>query len=297
MELQFENIGKTYRSRTALSDISVTLREGVYALLGPNGAGKSTWMNILAGLLKPDSGKITLDGKEISAMGKEFRRILGYLPQEPGFYPDFTGYALMKYFAEIKDVKAAEPKIGELLEFVNLSGDADRRYREYSGGMKRRLGIAVTLLNDPKILILDEPTAGLDPKERIRFRNIISSIGRNRIIIFATHIVSDIETIADQAILLKSGKIVLFGPIRSVLDSVRGRVWTLEADAREAEKYVMQHPNATIVKSGEHWNLRIVSGARPQGPAVEAKPCLEDVYMYWFEEHSLEGKENETVSL
>lgn len=291
MELIFEHIKKKYKAKTALDDVSIKLSEGVHALLGPNGAGKSTLMNILAGLLKPTNGVIMLDGIDVLKMGANFRNILGYLPQNPGFYPNFSAYDLMKYFSELKKVPNAKSKIDELLNFLNLSEDSNRKYGEYSGGMKRRLGIAVSLLNDPKILILDEPTAGLDPKERMRFRNIISQIGRNKIIILATHIVPDIETIADNVILLKSGKVVFFGNTSKAVDSVNGKVWNVSSDIQNAENYVLQHQNSTIIKSGDSVYLHIVHEKKPLENAVNVSPTLEDVYMYWFEESSTKDEE------
>lgn len=291
MELTFQNVSKNFKKKSALEDVNITLTEGVHALLGPNGAGKSTLMNILAGILKASSGETLLDGEDTVKMGADFRNILGYLPQNPGFYSNFSAYSLMKYFAELKDVKKPKEKIDELLEFVNLTEDAKRKYGEYSGGMKRRLGIAVSLLNDPKILILDEPTAGLDPKERMRFRNIISRIGRNKIIILATHIVSDVETVADDVILLKSGKVVFFGSMPEAIESAAGKVWNVAADVTEAENYVLEHPNATIIKSGDTVNLHIVHDKKPSDIAESVDPSLEDVYMYWFEESSTKDEE------
>ncbi len=211
MELIFDQVTKKYNTKLALDQFSLTLTPGVHALLGPNGAGKSTLMNILVGLLLPTEGQILFDGREVRGMGEEFRELLGYLPQNPGFYPSFTGRQIMLYYSALKGLKNPEKRVDELLEMVNLKEDAKKKYRAYSGGMKRRLGIAVTLLNDPKLLVLDEPTAGLDPKERIRFRNVLQQLSKDKIILVATHIVSDVESIADNIILLKEGRIVALG--------------------------------------------------------------------------------------
>ena len=211
MELELHNVSKSYKSKQALKELSATLCEGVHALLGANGAGKSTLMNILAGLLGPTSGSVTVDGKDIGAMGAGFRSILGYMPQELGFYKSFTALETLRYYAALRDVKDAGRRIDEMLELVNLQDDKKRRVGSYSGGMKRRLGIALALLNDPKILILDEPTAGLDPKERMRFRSLIAQAGSGKTVILATHIVSDVEHIADRIIMMKDGQILWQG--------------------------------------------------------------------------------------
>ncbi len=288
MTLEFKNVTKKYRSKTALNGFTATLTEGVYALLGPNGAGKSTLMNILAGLLKPTAGEILLDGQSTEKLGRQFRNILGYLPQDPGFYPTFSGYELMKYYAALKDIKRPEERINELLRFVNLSDDSKRKYKEYSGGMKRRLGIAVCLLNDPKILILDEPTAGLDPKERMRFRNIIGKIGRDKTVILATHIVSDVESIADCFILLKNGETAAVRTADEILDIVDGKVWENVTSAQAAEEYALDRANANIVKRDGEVLLHIVSDDKPFDNSEPVTPTLEDVYMYIFNEASEE---------
>lgn len=286
MNLKFNNTTKKYKSKIALNSFSAELSEGIYALLGPNGAGKSTLMNILAGLLKPSEGDISLDGRDTVKMGREFRDILGYLPQEPGFYPAFSGLELMEYFSELKNVRNPESRIKELLEFVNLTEEAKRRYKEYSGGMKRRLGIAISLLNDPKILILDEPTAGLDPKERMRFRNIISRLGSEKIVIIATHIVSDVETVADKIIFLKSGSVVGFGTMSEVLKIAEGKVWEIKTAQSDADNYALEHFNSNVIKRDNDVILHIVSDEKPFSDAVAQAPLLEDVYMYLFSEKS-----------
>lgn len=286
MELKYENITKNYRRKTALDSFNATLNEGIYALLGPNGAGKSTLMNITATLLKPTAGSVLFDGTDIFKLGREYRNILGYLPQDPGFYPTFSGLQIMKYFAELKNVNSPQNRIEQLLEFVNLKDDCNRKYKEYSGGMKRRLGIAVSLLNDPKILILDEPTAGLDPKERVRFRNIIGKIGSGKIIILATHIVSDIENIAQGIIFLNSGKIALSGSVNDVLSAISGKVYEFKTDKQTAEEYVFSHPNARLIASEEISAVRTASDELPSENAVLCEPTLEDVYMYLFSESS-----------
>lgn len=211
MELVIDRVSKQYKNKIAVDRISLKLEKGIYGLLGANGAGKTTLMRMLCGILTPTSGTITYNGIDVSQ--EEYRAVLGYLPQDFGYYPDFTGCDFLLYMAALKGIgkKEAEKKVKELLELVSLADVAKKKIKTYSGGMKQRLGIAQALLNEPQILILDEPTAGLDPKERVRFRNLIADLGKDSIVILSTHIVSDIDRIADRILMMNGGKLVFDG--------------------------------------------------------------------------------------
>lgn len=211
MELIIDRLTKQYKNKIAVDRISLKLQKGVYGLLGANGAGKTTLMRMICGVLKPTSGTITFDGLDVST--EEYRSELGYLPQDFGYYPEFTGMDFLLYMAALKglDKSHAKRKASKLLELVSLQDKANKKIKTYSGGMKQRLGIAQALLNDPKILVLDEPTAGLDPKERVKFRDIIAELGKESIVLLSTHIISDIEHIADTVLIMKDGQIIYQG--------------------------------------------------------------------------------------
>ena len=211
MELIIDRLTKQYKNKIAVDRISLKLQKGVYGLLGANGAGKTTLMRMICGVLKPTSGTITFDGFDVST--EEYRSELGYLPQDFGYYPEFTGMDFLLYMAALKglDKSNAKRKASKLLELVSLQDKANKKIKTYSGGMKQRLGIAQALLNDPKILVLDEPTAGLDPKERVKFRDLIAELGKENIVLLSTHIISDIEHIADTVLIMKDGQIIYQG--------------------------------------------------------------------------------------
>ena len=220
MELVVDRLTKQYKNKIAVDRISFRFQEGVYGLLGANGAGKTTLMRMLCGILTPTGGEVSFDGMDVNT--EEYRGCLGYLPQDFGYYPNFTGWDFLLYMAALKGIgkKQAVRKTKELLEMVSLTDMAGKKIKTYSGGMKPRLGIAQALLNDPKIIILDEPTAGLDPKERVRFRNLIGELGKDSIVILSTHIVSDIEHIADMILMMKDGQLIFQGAREEITDDL-----------------------------------------------------------------------------
>lgn len=283
MKLELVNLSKKYGKTEALHDFSVTLENGIYGLLGPNGAGKSTLMNIITGLMKPTGGEVLFEGSNIDKMGKQYRKILGYLPQNPGLYPFYTGIQLLSYFAKLKAVDDSKERLYELLELVHLSQDADKKVGEYSGGMKKRIGIAIALLNKPKLLVMDEPTAGLDPKERIRFRSIVSKIKYESIIIISTHIVSDVEHIADNIILMNEGKLLAHDKCNQLIDNMRNNVWYIDVENERVLEFSEKYKIVNVVNiDKEHSRLRIIGEAKPFENIHSVYPTLEDVYMYYF---------------
>ena len=275
MELKTVGLTKKFGSKIAVDDLNITLANGVYGLLGANGAGKTTLMRLLCNIQNPTSGKILLNGKNAVGLGERYRSLLGYLPQHFGYYPDFSAFDL--------DEKAARKKSKELLEAVDLSKESKHKIKTFSGGMKQRLGIAQAMLNDPRILILDEPTAGLDPKERVRFRNLISAFSKDRIVILSTHIVSDVEFIAEEIIMMKSGQIIHFGNPQEITSEINGQVWECTVPTAYAEKYAASYNTSNLRNTSENQTiLRIVGDRPPMENAVRVQPTLEDLYLFYF---------------
>ena len=290
MRLTLEHLSKRFKHKIAVDRVNAELTEGIYGFLGANGAGKTTLMQMVCGILAPTAGEVKVDGKNNVAMGEEFRDLLGYLPQEFGYTPGFTAQEFMEYIASVKGLKPAfaRQKTRELFALVNLEEEAGRKIRTLSGGMKRRLGIAQALLTDPKILILDEPTAGLDPKERAYFRNILSEMAKNKIILISTHIVSDIEYISDQVLIMKKGRLLRQGPAESLLPEVEGMVWSCRIPVREWPVFERGHNVVNSHNTGEAVEARVISPVRPCSQAEPCVPVLEDLYLYYFADE--EGK-------
>ena len=295
MELQLEHLSKTYGTVQALKDISYTFKPGIYGILGANGAGKSTMINLITDNVARDKGSaggsILYDGQDILKLGSRFRGIIGYMPQQQGFYEDFSPKAFLRYMAEIKGIKGKNEKgqtvkeqIDELLEVVNLTGVAYKKIGGFSGGMKQRVLLAHALLGDPDILILDEPTAGLDPKERIAIRNYIAELSRNKIILFATHVVSDIECIADYVLLLKKGEIIAMGTPVELIEKMHGKVAEITCTLDEVGKLQEKYHIGNIRQRKNGIALRLVGDELPdEAVMVDENIDLEDVYLYYFE--------------
>ncbi|TCO82204.1 ABC-2 type transport system ATP-binding protein [Frisingicoccus caecimuris] len=276
---------KQYGKKVAVNRLNLSLTKGVYGLLGANGAGKTTLMRLICGIQAPTSGKITLNDREMEVLGENYRKYLGYLPQQFPYYPDFSAMDYLLYIAALKDLdeKKAKEKSKELLETVGLTKNGRQKIRTFSGGMKQRLGIAQAMLNDPYILVLDEPTAGLDPKERVRFRNLISAFSKERIVILSTHIVSDVEFIAEKIIMMKSGSILHYGRPREITSEIRGKVWKCVVPAEKAEQYTARLNVSNLRNVDNNQTiLRVISKEPPLNGALQVEPNLEDLYLYYF---------------
>lgn len=286
MEITLEHVSKHFKdkkaAKKAVDDISLKLGPGVWGLLGANGSGKTTLMRMICGIMKPTAGRIYYDGIEIDRLGDAYRDVIGYLPQEFGFYPEFTVQQYLEYISALKGLtdRQARARIDELLVRLSLEDVRRKRISKLSGGMKRRVGIGQALLNDPEFLVLDEPTSGLDPGERVRFRNIISSLSKNRLILLSTHIVSDLESIADQILLMHNGRLVQMGDEAALLEKAAGCVWKCLVSEDAAAALERQYTISNLRHQGSAVELRIISEKKPAKEAQQIEATLEDAYLY-----------------
>jgi ABC-type multidrug transport system ATPase subunit len=278
--LELECVTKQFRAgNIGVRDVSMSLHAGVVGLLGPNGAGKTTLMQMIATVTRPTSGRILFDGADIGRKPDDLRRRLGYLPQDFGVYENLTAVELLSYFASLKGVRS-RARVFEMLELVNLHSSANRLVGGFSGGMRQRLGIAQALINDPDVLIVDEPTAGLDPEERVRFRNVLSEIGFGKLVILSTHIVSDVDSIATEIAIMRGGSLVAFGKPENLLRDAQGMVWemTVASETLDALRKTMRISSA--VRRGDGVHVRVVHPQRPSPTATSAEPTLEDAFLH-----------------
>jgi ABC-2 type transport system ATP-binding protein len=285
LKLTIEGVSKVYKGKvSALRDFSLEVGPGILGLLGPNGAGKSTLMRILATITRATAGKVSWNGTDIARSPNSVRAVLGYLPQDFGVYPNLNAVEFLQYLAAAKglDRRSAQERIDELLQVVNLVDARKRPLGGYSGGMKQRIGIAQALLNDPQLLIVDEPTAGLDPEERVRFRNLLSELAGDRIVILSTHIVSDVEASATSIALISKGRLVTHDSPEALLRSVEGRVWEWVVPSAELTAVRQRYLTSSAIHRSEGVHVRLVSGAVPGPGAVPALPTLEDAYLQWI---------------
>jgi ABC-type multidrug transport system ATPase subunit len=285
LKLKISQLGKQYRRDFwGLKDFSLEVQPGVLGLLGPNGAGKSTFMRMLATITKPTAGTITWDGTDIAKSPDTLRAVLGYLPQDFGIYPNLNAVEFLEYMAAIKglDASSARRRIDELLQLVNLVEVAKRPLGGYSGGMKQRVGIAQALLNDPQLLIVDEPTVGLDPEERVRFRNLLSDLSGERIVILSTHIVSDVEATATRIALVNKGSLLREAAPEDLLKELDGMVWEWSVPSAELPALKQQHIVSGTIRRSDGVEVRVISESRPEVQAQNVTPNLEDAYLYFI---------------
>lgn len=286
MDLVLKNLTKQYKDVEAVKNLSLTFTEGVYGFLGANGAGKTTLFKMICGLTPSTDGSILVQGVKADTNSGSYLSKIGYLPQNFGYYPNFSAIDYLKYMAAIKGVedKIADKRISELLSLVSLESVSHKKVKGYSGGMKRRLGIAQALLNHPQILILDEPTVGLDPKERVYFRNIISTLSKNAIILLSTHIASDIEYVANKIIIMNQGEILANASLKQLIENIDSCVWECNIPSGQEEDCFNEYYRIAVNNDYDNGNvkLRILSKESPMPEAIRVTPTLEDIYLYYF---------------
>jgi ABC-2 type transport system ATP-binding protein len=283
MHLDISSVTKTYRGgKQAVAGVSMRIGPGVLGLLGPNGAGKSSLMRILATITRPTDGLVTFDGTDITSRPDDLRRRLGYLPQDFGVYPNLSASEFLSYLAAVKGLtsRTAKARVAELLELVNLTEAGRRPLGKYSGGMRQRVGIAQALLNDPAVLIVDEPTVGLDPEERLRFRNLLGALAVDRIVILSTHIVSDVEAVAEEIAILAGGRLRIRGTPETLLRAVDGMVWEVTLPAEVMAEVRAHHLVSRVTRTGDGVRARVLAAAVPMPGAVPVRPDLEDAYLH-----------------
>jgi len=284
MRLELKNVSQSYGQKIIIDHLNLTFRPGIYGFMGPNGAGKSTTIRMICTVEEPVSGGIYYNGNDIYSMGKEYREKIGYVPQKAGYYPDFTGYNFLRYIAGLKGVDHADEVIEKCLKLVDLWEERGKKLKKYSGGMKQRVNIAQALLNDPEILILDEPTVGLDPNERMNLKNLLTDLAENKIIIFATHIVSDVEDLAEQVIILNHGTILLQEETDTAIARMTNKVWQCDlTDPEEINRIKKEYQISRVQRHKGIANLRIISDIKPHENAFEVEGSLEEVYMQLVE--------------
>lgn len=291
MELKIENVKKSFQKKCAVNGASITLQSGVIGLLGANGSGKTTLLRMLVGNIKPDEGHILFDGVDITENYEAYVEHLGYMPQHLGFYPEFTVKEFLEYMAMLKGLKKeyAKQRINDLLESLSLVDKQRKKIKTLSGGMLRRVGIAQSLLNNPKILILDEPTAGLDPKERIVLRNLIAHQSKDSLVLLSTHIVSDVESIADEIVVMKEGEILLHEAPAQILERVEGKVFEVCVSKEESKRLEEAYTIVNYHQVQEGMYLRVLAETLPHPNATAVPPTLDDLYLYYFNENEQEG--------
>ncbi len=295
MKLTIDRLTKHFGSKIAVDRINTTFDSGIYGLLGANGSGKTTLMRMICGVLRPTSGEVLFDDVSTEQLGASYRDLLGYLPQDFGYYPDFTALSFMRYIAALKgiDKKRSKQRSLALLEEVGLGDVAHSKIKTFSGGMKQRLGIAQATINDPAILILDEPTAGLDPQERVRFRNLISQLSQNRIVLLSTHIVSDVEYIAKSILVMKQGSFILEGSPAELEKQVDGKVWEVSMAPEQVPQVMTNLCIGNIYYADSQTAIvRVISDHKPAEHAESVHPTLEDLYLYYFRDEDPEAAMN-----
>ena len=294
--LRIESVSKRFRSGNyGVRDVSFDVKGGVLGLLGPNGAGKTTLMQMIATVTKPTAGRIFFRDTDAVARPDELRRRLGYLPQDFGVYENLTAFEFLSYFAALKGVRS-RAKVQELLELVNLHSVASRAVGGFSGGMKQRLGIAQALVNDPDLVIVDEPTAGLDPEERVRFRNVLSDLGEGRLVILSTHIVSDVESIATEIAIMHHGALVTLATPEALMQSAAGSVWEVVLPSAQFDALRRSMHVSGAVRKSDGVHARIVSPVRPVAEAVLAEPTLEDAFLFTMSVENRQSSLSEKVA-